>query len=249
MLDLIIPCYNPSLHWEQTLIRNFLQLTTTYFDNKKNAINLTVVNDGSNRNFDLSQINNLKKTIPCLQIITYSRNMGKGYAIREGIKAATDPYCIYTDYDFPFGINSIWNIFLHLQKGADIVCGTRSKDDYFKLMPFKRKIISKSLRGFNKHILSLGISDTQAGIKGFNKYGRELFLKTTTNRFLFDLEFILLANKVKNIDVRSVAVNPGADIKFSDFTLKVMAQEFRNLIKILLIQRHEKQTKQNFAWD
>lgn len=243
--DLVIPFYNPQPGWEQKFVRKFNQLADEHLDGDREGVHVILVNDGSDNRFTDKEISFLKEHIPHLHVICYKENMGKGFALRTGVKAAVTGYCIYSDNDFPFGLGIIRQMYDTLQQGADIVTGRRTTGNYFRHLPLKRRIVSKGLAFVNKYILRLPVADTQAGIKGFNALGQKLFLQTTTDRFLFDMEFILLAGRVTDIEIRELDVNVGEDIKMSDFSRKVMKQEFRNLIRLLLKKKHEKQSRKD----
>ncbi|MBN9482241.1 MAG: hypothetical protein BGO70_16830 [Bacteroidetes bacterium 43-93] len=245
IFDLVIPFYNPSVGWEKKFADKFGKLVDTYFDGKRELINLVVVNDGSTKNFTEKELAYLKAEIPHIEIVSYSQNQGKGYALREGVKKAVTDYCIYSDYDFPFGLQIVSDMYKELVAGTDIVTGCRKKGNYFDSLPFKRRIVSKGLIIFNKRFLQLPVTDTQAGIKGFNQYGKVVFLQTTINRFLFDMEFILLASKVTDMHIKSLSVNITHETKLSDFGMKVMQQELKNLLQVVFKKKNEKQYKKD----
>jgi len=245
--DLVIPVYNPSANWEISLAKNLDSLV------KDSHLQISlgriiIVNDGSLTNFTSKEINFFLTCDLPVEIIGYAQNRGKGFALREGVKRSTNDYCIYTDADMPFGVDSIMLIAVNLQKGFDIVAGCRNKDLYFSKAPLKRKIISKILMSINKYVLDLSLDDTQAGLKGFNSYGRELFLKTTIESFLFDLEFILLATSIQQLNIGSVNVMPSPEIELSSFKAKVLIQESLNLCKIIFKRKKIMDVKKDIAW-
>ena len=245
ILDIVIPFYNPSKGWEKKFADKYTKLVATCLSDIKDDINLIIVNDGSTRNFTETESNYLQTHLPHVQIVTYEQNKGKGYALRKGVEHATTANCIYTDYDFPFGLQIVRDMFNQLQSGTDIVTGCRRKGNYFNSLPFKRRMVSKGLIIFNRQFLRLPVYDTQAGIKGFNKYGKAMFLQTTINRFLFDMEFILLASKIKGMVIKSLPVNITHETKLSDFGMKVMRQEFKNLLTIVFKKKDGTASKED----
>jgi glycosyltransferase involved in cell wall biosynthesis len=245
IIDLVIPFYNPKQGWEEKFVRKFNLLVADHFDGNKDAIHVIVVNDGSRNRFTAKEITYLEQHIPHLKVICYADNKGKGYALRAGVAVSQTDYCIYSDNDFPFGIAAIKDIYNALLQGADIATGCRTHGNYFQHLPFKRRLVSKGLAMVNKYLLRLPVTDTQAGIKGFNRLGRSLFLATTTERFLFDLEFVLLAGRVKDIRIREVDVNVVEGTRMTDFSGKILRQEFRNLVRIILKKKHEKQSRKD----
>lgn len=244
LLDLVVPFYNPQPGWELKFVSRFQQLVRDYFQGDPDSIHVVVVNDGSTVRFTEKETGYLQQHIPRLKTVCYSENRGKGFALRTGVAEAVSDYCIYSDNDFPFGLEAIRQIYDALRQGADIVTGHRTNGNYFRHLPFKRKVISKGLTLVNKYLLRLPVSDTQAGIKGFNRLGRKLFLDTTTDRFLFDMEFILLAGKVKGIRIKELPVNIRAGVKMSDFSSGIMKQEFKNLLRIIFKKKQGRQNRE-----
>lgn len=245
MLDLVVPFYNPPPGWEEKFARQFNNLINTYFEGDKTLVHVIIVNDGSRHRFTELEVNYLKQHIPCLKTICYQENKGKGYALRTGVAQTQTDYCIYSDNDFPFGLGVIPAMLQELKNGADIVTGRRTRGNYFRSLPLKRKLASRGLEIVNKYILRLPVADTQAGIKGFNKYGKALFLKTRTERFLFDMEFIMISGRIKDIVIKELDVNIASETRLTDFSRKILQQEFKNLVKIILRKKHEKQFKED----
>lgn len=227
-LDIILPCYNPSKNWAENIIQEFKEIQERIKDVK---INLIIVNDGST-GIELSEMLKLKNNIPYCENINYEKNRGKGYALRLGIKMSAADICIYTDIDFPYTTNSFIKIWDAIVKGkTDIAVGVKDKS-YYKHVPAGRRFISKILRAGSKNILRLKISDTQCGLKGFNKKGKDIFLKTTINRYLFDLEFIFLVSRQKEVSMVPVEIELKENIQFSSMRTGILLSEGFNFLKI-----------------
>lgn len=245
LLDLVIPFYNPKQGWEEKLVRRFNRMIADHFGGDPDAIHVIIVNDGSLDGFTAKEIAFLEQRIPQLRVISYDENKGKGHALRLGVAAAKTDYCIYSDNDFPFGIAAIREMYDALRNGADIVTGRRTQGNYFRHLPLKRRMASKGLALINKYVLGLPVTDTQAGIKGFNLLGKTLFLQTTTERFLFDLEFVLIAGRIEDIRIQEVDVNIVEGTRMTDFSRRILQQEFRNLIRIILKKKQKKQSRKD----
>jgi hypothetical protein len=170
-------------------------------------------------------------------LISYDKNMGKGYALRRGVKAASAPLVMYTDIDFPFTDYSTHSLIGDLvNQQNDIVAGYRDEKYYLNKMSGFRRFLSKGFRFFIRSIIRLKITDTQCGLKGFNARGREIFLKTKTNRYLFDFEFIYLAGKNKAIKINPIPVRLKDNVVFRKMKLKILLQEAFNLLLILMFR-------------
>ncbi len=198
-------------------------------------LNLIIGNDGSKSIINQEEINYIEKNIPQFRFVNYEINRGKGHALREGVKLSTADYIIYTDIDFPYIIKSLNDVFTELLKGNDVVVGVRSAE-YYKKVPKTRIIISKILKYFIKKSLGIYTTDTQCGLKGFNKKGKEVFLSTRIERYLFDLEFVYLSSKNKNIKINSSIVELREGVEFSTLNLRIILSESFNFLRVFLFR-------------
>ncbi|WP_107038966.1 glycosyltransferase family 2 protein [Brumimicrobium mesophilum] len=225
---IVLPCYNPILGWEKTVIHAVEELQQKLAI----TIDLIIVNDGSTQNVTSKEVNALKSAIPQINFVSYEENKGKGYALREGVKQVKNFPIVYTDIDFPYTTVSFIGVYEEIISGKyDAVLGKRDHS-YYQNTPFVRKIISKTLRGSFKYFLSLPTDDTQCGIKAFNENGANVFLTTEIKRFLFDLEFVKLISKRK-LTYKTVLVNLKPNIVFSSVNPKILAKESLNFVKVL----------------
>ncbi|MFN8321193.1 MAG: glycosyltransferase family 2 protein [Chitinophagales bacterium] len=225
-LSIILPCYNPQEGWMRLIYLSLQKIEIELKD-----IQLIIVNDGSSKNVNESEFESLFAEHANIKFISYTTNQGKGYALREGVKVATGELIIYTDIDFPYAHESFLRIYNALIDGqADVAIGIRG-EEYYTHLPKARVRISKILRWFIKFFLRIPTDDTQCGLKGFNQKGREVFLQTAINRYLFDLEFIFLAAR-KKLKLKTIEVQLRPDIVLSKMNWKILMQEFGNFLKI-----------------
>ncbi len=229
-IDIILPCYNPPKNWEKVIVHNYDKLVKLLHQYQ---INIIIVNDGSSHNTTQDHIEYLTENIQSFIYISYKENRGKGYALRKGVEKSTAKYVIYNDIDFPYTTDSICNIFTRLTRNVDIVVGNRG-ETYYKDVPTVRIVISKLLRTFNKLFLGMNISDTQCGLKGFNENGRKIFLQTTINRYLFDLEFVYLSSNNKDILIKPVNVTLKEGVVFTRMNIKILKQEGLAFTKLVI---------------
>jgi glycosyltransferase involved in cell wall biosynthesis len=229
-LDLVLPCYNPAEGWAKSIISHAVALQERLPDT---ILFIYLVNDGSTQGVRPEDIALLKESLPNFTYLYYPENRGKGYALRLGTQASQHQYCIYTDMDFPYCQESLVQVYRALtEQKADIAVGVR-KEMYYDEVPDMRTSISRLLKSFNKWVLRLPVADTQCGLKGFNRSGRQLFLSTRTNRYLFDLEFILLAARNPELQLAPVPVNLRPGIIFRKMHLNLLLAEGKNLLHIL----------------
>ena len=231
-LDIILPAYNPLPGWESIVINRYLS-----FKNRlaEITIHLIIVNDGSERIDESGAVKILKESIPDLTWISYDRNRGKGYALRQGVALSTSDIILYTDIDWPYMENSMVDLVNKLLLGTDAVIGVRD-EAYYTHLPKTRARISKLLRKINGKVLHLKVDDTQAGLKGFRKNVKELFLSTSIDRYLFDLEFIFFLSRTPGLIIEELPIQLREGITFSKMNRKILFHEARNFFKIWLVR-------------
>ncbi|HYG14171.1 MAG TPA: glycosyltransferase family 2 protein [Bacteroidia bacterium] len=235
-LYIVLPCYNPFEGWETQLAAHVQQLRKPL---SAYSLEVVLVNDASKKNVEQKHIDYLQHQLPGLIYISYTENKGKGYALRKGIENITGGLIVYTDIDFPYQYESMVKIVESLEQGNDIAIGTRN-EGYYENTPKRRTLISKVARFVFKVVYRLPITDTQCGLKGFNQKGKSVFLKTSIDRFLFDMEFIAIASKTPGVRMEPVHVELRSDVVFSKMNIKILTGEFWNFIKILRIVRRHK---------
>jgi glycosyltransferase involved in cell wall biosynthesis len=228
-VNIIVPCYNPPPDWEVALATRFNQFSSL-LEGLTAVPGLIVVNDGSPNNATEVNFEKLRALIPTANVISYTQNRGKGYALRQGVAASDADIHLVTDTDFPYTLESMRKIVETTLLQGGIAAGNRDTR-YYEKVPYFRRQLSRSLRWMLRHVLRQPIDDSQCGLKGFDHTGKALFLETTIDRFLFDLEFLMLAkNRVK---VTPVQVELREGVVFSKVGWKVLAAEGKNFIRLL----------------
>ncbi len=228
IVSIVLPCYNPVNGWLENIESNLLQISSKNF-----ATEVVIINDGSSKNFDEVEAKSFFKHRPEVKIIGYPKNKGKGHALRTAIMHIKNDIIIYTDIDFPYTTESFLKICEDLFTGHnDVVIGVRSAN-YYAHLPKMRVRISKLLRLAIRTFLRIPTDDTQCGLKGFNKKGKEIFLETTIDRYLFDLEFVFLTARKKAV-LKTVNVELRPGIELSHMRWSILMQEFGNFLKIFV---------------
>lgn len=226
-LNVIIPLYNPHPGWENHFVDSISELKKRL---EETELTIILVNDGSS--IEIDNIEWILSRFNYLKYYSYPVNMGKGYAIRYGIKISDADYYVYTDIDFPFGHQIISRIYQILSSSkTNIVIGTRDLS-YFGKLPLGRRIYSFLLKELNYLITGFQIKDTQAGLKGLDNKAREILAETRINTFLFELEFLKNCLKQGLIyEFINVRCRPG--LKFTNFRFRILMKETISLLKLL----------------
>lgn len=203
-LSLIITVYNAASFIEDSLAKIIVWQAQCGFE-----VEVIIVNDGSSDNSEVIILDFIDNH-QAFKLISYSKNKGKGYAVKQGILRARGAYKIFTDADIPYGINSIETVLEYLnQTDVDVCVGNRKDDasDYHLKSSFLRALSSKVFTFFISNVVISGLGDTQCGLKGFTeKAANQLFSKLHINGFAFDVETLYLCYKygfrIKRIPVK-----------------------------------------------
>ncbi|KJD33400.1 hypothetical protein PK35_05960 [Tamlana nanhaiensis] len=203
-LSLIIPVYNVS-----AFIKKTLQAITKWHETINYSAEIILVNDGSPDNSKQIIESFLEQSNAAIKFVSYSKNRGKGYAVKQGMLQATGAFRVFTDADIPYGFEIIERILHYLDfKEFDVCIGNRRSihAKYYTSVSFARKLSSYVFTGFVSRFVVTGINDTQCGIKGFTEaVANEIFPKLAVSGFGFDIEILYLSYK-KEFDIKRIPV-------------------------------------------
>jgi len=123
-------------------------------------------------------------------------NRGKGAAVRHGVGVARGERVLLTDADLSTPIGELPHLEHALAAGADVAIGSRALDRS-RVVRHQPRLREWSGRLFNLVVQLLvlpGIWDSQCGFKLFRgAVARDLFARTRSNGFGFDVEVLALA--------------------------------------------------------
>ena len=196
-LSVIIPAYN-----EDAILRDTIRTTADALDAMQlrgvfDDYELIFVSDGSvDTTPDL--LKEAEQQYTQVRSCIYSPNRGKGYAVRTGILASDGDIVLYTDCDLAYGTDVIEAAVKQMSDtGADVLIGSRAihPDGYAGYTPLRKLASILYLR-----ILCIAAgfrhSDSQAGFKALKgDVGRAIFAQCEIDRFAFDLEMLMRAQK------------------------------------------------------
>lgn len=228
-VSVILPCYNPPQDWERNVVEHY----TAFCDRIKDTVELIIVIDGVSDRVTDTQLQWLRQQIPGICLVQYTTNMGKGYAIRQGVQQASGQIIIYTDIDFPYTADSMYFVYAGLAANhTDLAIGIKD-EQYYSHQPALRRSISRILQGMIKLCFSLPVSDTQCGLKGFRKGVAPVFTATTINRYLFDLEFIRNCYRSRQYRISAIPVSLRDGIHFRKMNYRILLPELLNFVSII----------------
>lgn len=230
-LILLIPCYNPSIGWED----NFIMRVNDFVNVVTKDVKVVLINDGSTSDIGDGVAQVQKELGDTFVYIQQPSNKGKGAALKAGAALFDSDRYMFTDIDFPYTIESMKRVYAKLVGNSGVVIGYRNHT-YYRSLGMLRIVVSKQLRRLNRLMTNLPTDDTQCGLKAFDRQGRDLLLACTTDRFLIDLELLLKAHNA-NVDIKTVSVELRDGIVFTKFDMSLIFKESMSFIKLILKYR------------
>jgi glycosyltransferase involved in cell wall biosynthesis len=174
-----------------------------------NSINksyeIILVNDGSDDN-TLEVLQQLTHGNSTIKVISYDKNMGKGYAVKNGILNSVGENVIFLDGDMeisPTGINHV----VKSLDSASLCIASKTHPMSRVNYPPLRHFLSRVFNLLVKISVGIRIDDTQSGLKaGKGEKLRFIFQNMTVKRYAFDVELLTIA-KLLELRINEVPVN------------------------------------------
>jgi glycosyltransferase involved in cell wall biosynthesis len=190
-LSVIVPAYN-----EEELLGQTIQQISSFLCARYPEHEIIVVNDGSTDSTS-TIIESLRQRVPRLRSIDLPRNLGKGSAVRAGIRAAEGEWVVVADADLETPIDSLLEFFeVQSSTGAMVVIGSKRHPRSQVQYPLTRRILS---RGYNSLVqlgFQLPLSDTQASFKLFHRNAlNAVSSRLLVKRFAYDVELLSVLHR------------------------------------------------------
>ncbi len=205
-LSLVVPVYNCE-SWIVPRIAEVLE----YLDDRPEICELIIVDDGSS-DATGSRLAEFIAHRSGVTLIRLPRNVGKGGAVRQGMRETRGRYCVFTDCDLAYPLTEIDTLLERLIGGADVVIANRRATN--SVAEVRTATLDQANRRerngriLNNVLRRLGLTcveDTQAGLKGFRREAVHIFEYLTVTRFAFDIELLVIAAE-QGFTIESVPV-------------------------------------------
>jgi dolichol-phosphate mannosyltransferase len=156
-ISVVIPVYNEAESLAQ--LQSELTKVLTDYDHE-----LIFVDDGSDDN-SLQMIHRGSR----VRVVEFAKNTGQSAAIYAGLRAARGAVLVLIDSDLQNDPNDIPRLLVEIEKGADLVCGfrTKRKDTWFK------RLQSKIANAVRSRFTKDGVRDTGCTLKAMRRECRE----------------------------------------------------------------------------
>ena len=241
-LSIIIPCYNEDSRGNFTY--RIDKLISYMSENTDINVEIILVNDGSDDN-TLPTMKYYEMMYDYVKVVTYRNNVGKSYAIKQGIKRANGDYCLIMNADLDIPLKNIPKFYNYIKNATlhHLVIGVR-KNKYDE--SFGRRVLSKLAHIDTRLFLNIkNISDTQCGFKMFRTdKAKQILQYIKSKRWLFDIELILYMQAL-GIKVRCFEVTAKDDIPTAVITSEIYRSGLKELLMIVSSHRRTIRKIQN----
>lgn len=190
--SLIIPAFN-----EENKIAKDISEAFKFFNKSKIKAEVIISTDGvTDKTNEI--VKDLQKEFKDLKLIAVNKRVGKGAAIKKGVKIAKGQYIMFADSGLCVPFKYIKDGLKLLNSGFDLALASRAQktSQIIQSQPTHRVIGAKVFKYLIKSFYGIpeNINDTQCGFKLFKaKVAKDLFSSLKTKKMMFDLEIILRA--------------------------------------------------------
>ncbi|MFH1918804.1 MAG: dolichyl-phosphate beta-glucosyltransferase [Planctomycetota bacterium] len=203
-LSVVIPAYNEARRLPPYLasVRRYLA------EHYPAGHEVIVVDDGSGDGL-ADALAPLHADWPALKVMRHPTNRGKGAAVRTGVLAARGELLLFTDADGATPIDQEAKLSEAIRAGAEVAVGSRlvAAEDVTRRRTVSRGLVGRTFARLVRRWFRTPVRDTQCGFKMFRREaGRKLFSLSEESGYLFDLELLVLADRL-GYRVAEVPVN------------------------------------------
>jgi glycosyltransferase involved in cell wall biosynthesis len=188
-ISIIMPAYNVEDEIAEAIseVKGVVEKIT-------NSYEIIVVNDGSTDG-TARRVEGIMDDH--VRMVNHTVNMGKGVAIKTGVKYASGDYTILLDADRDIDVRNMAQYIKALRE-YDVVIGSKRHPKSVYQAPTLRKILSVGWNIFVKMLLGIRVGDTQTGFKAFKtKYLKMIMNVIVVKRYSWDAEALAVANMLK----------------------------------------------------
>ncbi|MHB1663660.1 MAG: glycosyltransferase [bacterium] len=188
-ISILMPAYN-----EGEKIYNNLIYCFKIFKKFRFPFEIILIDDGSADNTKDMALKAAAEHSE-IQLVSNIHNAGKGYALKNGFEHSIGDIIVFLDSDLEINPFQVGKLLKSMRdNNADIVIGSKRHKNSNVKYTFPRKVLSFGYYLMIKFLFNLNVTDTQAGIKIFQRKVLEMiFPKVLCKKYAFDVEILAIA--------------------------------------------------------
>ena len=189
-LSVVIPAYN-----EESRISRTMRELLAYLVGRDYQWEIVVADDGSVDN-TARLVAKVAAGDPRVRVLSLEHR-GKGWAVRNGMKAATGEFRLLCDADLSVPIEQVERLMSGPKLPVDVAVGSREAPGAARYgEPGRRHFMGRIFNAAVRRLATPGIDDTQCGFKCFSAAAADrLFGLATLDGFSLDVEVLYLARR------------------------------------------------------
>lgn len=200
---------------------------------------LILVDDGSTDR-TLRVIEEWSRENPRVRPIHFEKNRGRGFGMREGMRAAYGDYVLETDADFPVSPDHIQTFlrFLEIHPEYGMAIGSRGRPDstFLAKQPFMRVFAGKAFHIMFWLLFGIRSKDVMCGFKMFRRENAEhLSKRLYDDRYLAAAEIVLAARRL-GYSVKELPVAWKDDRRSK---VRIVQDTFRTVAGLVAMRRRD----------
>jgi len=180
---------------EQGRIAECIKIARVRLDELGMPYEIIVVDDGSTDSTRAEAMS--VRSNPHVNVVGYSQNRGKGFAIKHGAKYVTGDVVIFMDGDAEVKPELI-NRYIRALNEHDLAIATKYHPDSKVSAPIMRKLLSHGFHCLVILLTGVRVSDTQSGFKAFRREALSKIMNLiSVKHYAFDVEMLTVARLLK----------------------------------------------------
>lgn len=189
-LSILIPAFN-----EEDRLEKNLRTVVGVMTEAKIRFEIIVVDDGSQDQTAEVARGLARDGLPII-VESLRKNLGKGFALKEGFPHCKGQYIVFLDADLDISPDQAVTYFEQIQaRKLDVLIASKTHADSELEYPLLRRVVSWVYFVFVVLLFGLPVHDTQTGLKIFRREVLEkVFGLILVKRYAYDLELLVIAN-------------------------------------------------------
>lgn len=190
-ISIVLPAYNEASRVEKC-VRQVEKAINSFSD----SYEIIITEDGSTDG-TASIVANLSQSNPNLSFLHFPRRLGKGKAIKRGLRSARGDVIIFMDVDLATSLKFLPQIVQLAKVHRGIAIGSRYVEGSKVQRCVSRTLFSLIYNLFVGILFFDGIHDHQCGFKAMSREVAQILLANSkSDGFFFDTEMILQCKKI-----------------------------------------------------
>ncbi len=163
MISFVIPVHNEVGKLEKCILE-IIKISAIF----REPFEIIISEDGSvDGSYFMAK--NLAKKYSIIKVLHSSKRLGKGGALKKASKIVRGVNVVYMDADLATDINYIKNLVNELEKGCDIVVGSRNLENSIVTRSVIREVLSRVYNFLVRLLFATKLHDMQCGFKAFKR--------------------------------------------------------------------------------